>query len=315
VSRAAPICQDGGDAKEDAMRRYALLLLLAAPAAQAAPALLDCGGLAVEAEVAGDVLTLRAAGETHRLNAVPTASGTRHEGANGALFREHQGEAELRLGGHAAPRCLRVAAATPWRYRATGNEPFWAIEIGETTLTVRPGPGAAPVEALLAPPRLEAGGVVHAAADGTRVTIGPGPCRDTMSGASFPDRVRVEHAGRAWEGCGASPAGRLVGEAWRVESLAGAALAGLRAPVTLDFVAPDAVGGQAPCNRYRGSWRLEGERLSFGPMAATMMACPEPAMGHEQRLFRLLGSASAHRFDETGALVIEGEGGPLVARR
>ena len=63
-------------------------------------------------------------------------------------------------------------------------------------------------------------------------------------------------------------------------------------------------------------WRFtEGERLAFGPMAATMMLCPEPAMTQEQALFRLLGTARAHRFDETGALVIEGEGGPLVARR
>jgi heat shock protein HslJ len=297
------------------MRLVPLFLLLAAPAAQAAPALFDCAGLALEAEAEGEALTLRAAGETHRLRAVPAASGTRHEGEGGALFREHQGEAELRLGARAAPRCLRLAAAAPFRYRASGNEPFWAIEIRGTALTVLPGPGAPPVEALLAPARLEAAGVVHAAADGTRVTIAPGPCRDTMSGAALPDRVRVEQGGRAWEGCGASPAGRLVGAAWRVESLGGALLAGSRAPVTLDFVAPDAAGGQGPCNRYRGAWRLEGERLVFGPMAATMMLCPEPAMSQEQALFRLLGTARGHRFDETGALVIEGEGGPLVARR
>jgi heat shock protein HslJ len=286
----------------------------------AAPALaetmhFDCGGLALEAETAGDALTLRAGGETHRLAAVPAASGTRHEGEGGTLFREHQGEAELRLGARVAPRCLRLAAPAPFRYRASGNEPFWAIEISGTSLRLLPGPGAAPSEALLAPPRLEAGGVVHAAADGTRVTIAPGPCRDTMSGAALPDRVRIETGGRVLEGCGASPAGRLVGAAWRIESIGGAPLAGMRAPVTLDFLAPDAAGGQGPCNRYRGAWRIEGERLVFGPMAATMMMCPEPAMSQEQALFRLFGTLRAHRFDETGALVLEGEGGPLVARR
>lgn len=297
------------------MRHVLLFLLLAAPAAQAAPALFECGGLAVEVEASGDALTLRTGGQTHRLTSVPAASGTRHEGEGGALFHEHQGEAELRLGSRVAPRCLRLAVASSFRYRASGNEPAWAIEITGTQLRVLPGPGAAPVEVLLAPPRFEAAGVVHAAADGTRVTIAPGPCRDSMSGASFPERVRIEHAGRTLEGCGASPAGRLVGEAWRIESLGGAPLSGMRAPVTLDFAAPDAVGGQGACNRYRGSWRFEGERLVFGQMASTMMACPEPAMAQEQALHRLLNAARGHRFDETGALVIEGEGGPLVARR
>jgi heat shock protein HslJ len=298
------------------MRCVPLLLLLAAPAAHAAPALFDCGGLVVEAEAEaeGDALTLRAAGETHRLRSVPAASGTRHEGEGGALFRASQGEAELRLGARAAPRCLRVADAAPWRYRASGNEPFWSVEIAGTALRLVE-PGTAPREIALAPPRLVPDGVLHASAEGTRVTIAPGPCRDTMTGASLPDRVRLEHAGRVLEGCGASPAGRLVGAEWVIESLAGAPPARMRAAPTLDFAAPDSAGGQGPCNRYRGGWRIEGERLAFGPMAATMMLCPEPAMTAEQALFRLLATARAHRFDETGALVIEGEGGPLVARR
>jgi heat shock protein HslJ len=34
--------------------------------------------------------------------------------------------------------------------------------------------------------------------------------------------------------------------------------------------------GFAGCNRYTGSYELDGSRLQFGAMAATRMACPEP---------------------------------------
>ncbi len=41
------------------------------------------------------------------------------------------------------------------------------------------------------------------------------------------------------------------------------------------------VSGTGGCNRFMGPYVLEGDRLEVGPLASTMMACPEPAMGVE----------------------------------
>jgi putative lipoprotein len=79
---------------------------------------------------------------------------------------------------------------------------------------------------------------------------------------------------------------------WVMVELDGAAPTGVeRAPELV--IAPDgALSGFAGVNRFSG--RLEPEalasgRIVTGPLAATRMAGPEPAMVLEARLFELLG--------------------------
>lgn len=57
-------------------------------------------------------------------------------------------------------------------------------------------------------------------------------------------------------------------------------------------------GGETPgvsatvgCNQLAGGYTLEGDTLGFGPMAATMMACPEPLASLEQRLSQVLSGS------------------------
>lgn len=134
-----------------------------------------------------------------------------------------------------------------------------------------------------------------------------------MANASHRDRVRVTLDERAFEGCGGTLASRVRGPEWRIVEIAGEPAAGDH-PVTLRFKGSSRMGGSAPCNTYGGDRRLDGERLVFGHMFSTMMACPEPAMSQDLALFRRLGSARDWRIGEQGELVIEGEGGAAVAR-
>ena len=53
------------------------------------------------------------------------------------------------------------------------------------------------------------------------------------------------------------------------------------APATLTM-ADGQAGGNTGCNNYFGSYTLDGDSLSFGPMGATMMMCPEPQAMQEQ---------------------------------
>ena len=75
------------------------------------------------------------------------------------------------------------------------------------------------------------------------------------------------------------------------------------------------VFGNGSCNRYNGAATLTGESLSFGPIASTMMACPEAIMGQERRLFDTLEQVIGFDIDETGALILLGPAGPLLAAR
>lgn len=110
----------------------------------------------------------------------------------------------------------------------------------------------------------------------------------------------------------AAAAEGLAGSEWRPLTLAGAPFPeGVEA--TVQFGADGRLTGSGGCNRFTGSYAIEGETLTIGPVAATRMLCPEPAMSAEAALFRVLSEARS--FVRDGAeLNIAGEGGaPLGA--
>ena len=57
------------------------------------------------------------------------------------------------------------------------------------------------------------------------------------------------------------------------------------------------VVGEAGCNRFFGTYQLEGEKLTFSQMGATRMACPD--MDIELTFFKVL--------DETTSFVIKND--------
>ena len=68
--------------------------------------------------------------------------------------------------------------------------------------------------------------------------------------------------------------------------------------------------GSAGCNRYSAAYTLRGEGLTFGPTAATKMACPD-GMEFESSFFGMLGQVTA--YEVTGStLVLRGADGPLA---
>ena len=238
-------------------------------------------------------------------------------------WRGWRGERTLRLApGDPRPDLgtlllVRDGADAAGLYRASGNEPAWLLTIAGDRAVLALGFERREIAVTLGPADEGPDGARRASAPGqppVRVTIAPGPCRDSMSGVAFADRVTVEAEGTTFSGCGGTLASRLTGPEWTIAEIGGQPAAG-RAPVTLRFEEGGRTGGQGPCNVYGGEWRLDGERLVFGRMFSTMMACPEPAMSQEQALHRLLQTARAWRIGEQGELVIEGEGGAIVARR
>jgi len=54
-------------------------------------------------------------------------------------------------------------------------------------------------------------------------------------------------------------------------------------------------GGSSGCNSYFTTYQLDGFDLSFGEVGATLMACPEPAMGVEAAYLANLAAVTAYQ--------------------
>ncbi len=59
----------------------------------------------------------------------------------------------------------------------------------------------------------------------------------------------------------------------------------------------DKFSGQAPVNRYFGSYVIEGEAFTFGPAGSTMMAGPENLMKAEYEYLQFLPTVKTYKVD------------------
>lgn len=70
--------------------------------------------------------------------------------------------------------------------------------------------------------------------------------------------------------------------------------------VTAEFGADGTISGSGGCNTYSGTYSTtDPDQLTIGPVAATEMACPEPAMEIEQMYFAALGKVATYRIEGT----------------
>jgi heat shock protein HslJ len=83
--------------------------------------------------------------------------------------------------------------------------------------------------------------------------------------------------------------GQLAGSEWQLTRLGDATVA---QEATLAFGGDGTMGGLAGCNRMRGSYTQEGEALSLGPLATTMMLCPEAVMQLESGVTEALEAST-----------------------
>lgn len=99
----------------------------------------------------------------------------------------------------------------------------------------------------------------------------------------------------------------LAGTEWVLETLAGKPRAAdLRSTVAFDT--DGRITGDAGCNRYFGSYAVDGDAIAVGHLGATQMACAPEVMAQEDRFLDALGSAD-HASLREGLLVLR-FGGP-----
>lgn len=94
--------------------------------------------------------------------------------------------------------------------------------------------------------------------------------------------------------------------------LAGTQWAAVDGPQTLSFQAGQA-GGTGGCNRYGASYQQQGNRLHFGPIMATRMACAPGVMTREQNWFGRLDRVATAEV-RNRMLVLKDGAGHVLAR-
>ena len=99
----------------------------------------------------------------------------------------------------------------------------------------------------------------------------------------------------------------LEGTHWKLIEVGGApAVAGREAYLELSAEGRKLVGTSG-CNRLFGSYELGGDRLRFGAIGSTRMACEEALMKQEQALEAALQATTSYRVDGSALELRDGE--------
>jgi heat shock protein HslJ len=69
--------------------------------------------------------------------------------------------------------------------------------------------------------------------------------------------------------------------------------------LTADFGKDGNLTGFAGCNNYNGPYKVDGDKITIGPLASTMMSCsdPEGVMDQEAQYLAALQTASTYRIE------------------
>jgi len=109
----------------------------------------------------------------------------------------------------------------------------------------------------------------------------------------------------------------LTDNAWRVQSYNNGQ-GGITTPVqgttlTATFGQDGTVAGSAGCNTFRGSFTVEADALSFGPLATTRMACPAPILEQERQFLAALEATSLFAIEADQRLTLRDADGSIQA--
>jgi putative lipoprotein len=108
----------------------------------------------------------------------------------------------------------------------------------------------------------------------------------------------------------AADGSNFVGD-WLVEDISGRGVIDTLQS-TLTFDANGRVYGMGGCNRFTGAVKSSANGLTFGPLAATQMACPPAIADQESRYFAALAAVRSARVEGAFLILRAADGAPLV---
>lgn len=209
--------------------------------------------------------------------------------------------------------CGEQRRATPESgpiFKARGNEPGWAVDVGHEQITLLADYGNIRVVARTTEPKIDGDTTTYETdADGRSltITIVNRICADGMSGLPYPKTVTVHFNNEELRGCGGDSKDLLVGPEWVVEQINGSAVPNeLRG--TIHFYDDGSISGRSFCNSFSGAYTI-GELLSISLATTTLMGCAPEVMAQEKLLTDLLPQLRRLEVPENGILIIHTDDG------
>lgn len=273
---------------------------------------LYCAREPIRVRFFGDLAEVVVDNESRTLIRAVSASGARYvaPGDDTTEFWTKGALANVTWSGQELPLCAPAGAAIP-PYRASGNEPFWAVTYDGWSATLkRPGEPDVSHDVLISD--TSAPGQTLVAGEGTdsfRLETRDGLCVDSMSGMPRPQKVTLHYQAETLNGCGGNPERLLQGVTWRISHIGEQPTGGGTEP-HIRFLANNNVAGSTGCNRFFGEYTLTGEGLRFKDMGSTRMACSSELMAQEGALLKALEGVNRFSFEtsDLGRLRLHADG-------
>ena len=212
-----------------------------------------------------------------------------------------------------------------------GNEPSWSLQFSEGGRARLMLPDQKPAEYRGRETRLEPlkeqawRGKPASGKGGVAVAfLRESACSDGMSDTNHPVTARVSLPdGRLLAGCCRVPVASnatapasvgIEGPTWRLTALGdhspGVAGTQMR-PVTARFEG-GRISGFSGCNQYMGGYTLNRDSVVIGPLAGSMMACPEPQMALEKAVMGALTGTLGYTITGDRLTLTPASGVPLA---
>jgi heat shock protein HslJ len=97
----------------------------------------------------------------------------------------------------------------------------------------------------------------------------------------------------------------LPGTSWTVTSINRVPAADPKP--TIQFADDGTVSGNTTCNQYSGTYTVDGKKITFSPLASTMMACTDPALSAQESIFVETVQGATNWAIDDGNLSLTGE--------
>lgn len=216
--------------------------------------------------------------------------------------------------GQTLPLCAPAGAIIP-PFRASGNEPFWAITYNGWQATLaRPG----------LPDETRDAQISETTAHGQTLQAGQGPnaweirasdaiCTDSMTGMPHPQTVTFKQSAQTHTGCGGDPERLLQGTTWRITHINDSPIS-TASSAEIIFLPNNQLAGNSGCNRFFGNYTLTGESLTVKGMGSTRMACAPSDMAIEDVLLQQLSKLERFSLDTPDTLTLHTAVGTVRAQ-
>lgn len=209
-------------------------------------------------------------------------------------------------------------------FLASGNEPFWSLEINtDSAMTFKTPDGYEITSPVPEPVKAMDANVVRYAATTEKgtltVQIRKTECINDMSGEKSDYQVTIDTKYAAdkevkiFKGCGRYLSDYRINDIWALESVDGKAInkeAFKNNIPRLEInLKEQKVFGNGGCNEFSGAAEVTGKRIKFGPFRSTKMACP--SLQFETKFFEALGNKTVVYSITPGKLSLQAGGGSV----